>query len=68
MLELKIPCESAEQAMMYLNAPQYYNLLTDLREALRGAFKHGTDQDVLKVMATFYPDITQACDHNQGAY
>jgi hypothetical protein len=68
MLELKIHCESPEDARVYLNAHQYLALLQDLREALRGAYKHGTDSDVLKAVEGFYPDIISACDHNHGAY
>lgn len=68
MLELKISCESADEARIYLNATQYHNLLEDLRVALRNAYKHGDDKDALKVLENFYPDITAACDHNQGPY
>ena len=68
MLELKIKCESLEEARMYLNAPNYLSLLQDLRQSLRDAKKHGTDVDVLRVVENFMPDIAQACDHNDGAY
>lgn len=68
MLELKIQCQDADEARVYLNAPQYHNLLEDLRVALRNAQKHGTDADVLQVVQTFFPDITIACDHHQGPY
>jgi hypothetical protein len=68
MLELKITCETAEDARIYLNAHQYYNLLDDLRTALRNAYKHGDDKDALKVVQNFFPDITIACDHHQGPY
>jgi len=68
MLELKISCENADEARIYLNAPQYHNLLDDLRNALRNAYKHGDDSDVLKVLETFYTEITAACDNHQGPY
>ena len=68
MLELKISCESSDEARMYLNAQQYLNLLEDLHVALRNAQKHGTDSDVVKVVENFFPDICTACDHNQGPY
>lgn len=68
MLELKISCETADEARIYLNAPQYHNLLEDLRVAFRNALKHGSDADVLKVVENFFGDITIACDHNQGPY
>ena len=68
MLELKITCENADEARMYLNAPQYYNLLDDFRNAIRNAYKHGEDADALKVLADFYTEITAACDNHQGPY
>lgn len=68
MLELKIKCDSLEEARMYLNAPNYLSLLQDLRANLRDAMKHGGDVDVLRVVDNFMPDIAQACDHNDGAY
>lgn len=68
MLELKIQCQDAEEARMYLNALQYHNLLDDLRNALRSAQKHGTDSDVVKVVQNFFPDITIACDNHLGPY
>ena len=68
MLELKIQCDTAEDARIYLNAPQYHNLLDDLRNALRNAYKHGDDKDALVVLQNFYTDITAACDSHQGPY
>jgi hypothetical protein len=68
MLELKIKCETADEARIYLNAPQYYNVLSDLRTALRNAQKHGTDAHVVRVVENFFPDLTIACDHHQGPY
>ena len=68
MLELNIKCESVDEARIYLNALQYHNLLDDLRNALRSAQKHGSNKDVLQVVETFFPDITNACEHHQGPY
>jgi nitrate/nitrite-specific signal transduction histidine kinase len=68
MLELKIQCDTAEDARIYLNAHQYHNLLDDLRNALRNAQKHGSDSDVIRVVQNFFPDITIACDHHTGPY
>lgn len=68
MLELKIKCDTLEEARVYLNAPNYLSLLQDLRQNLRDAKKHGTDAYVLHVVDNFLPDIAQACDHNDGAY
>jgi len=68
MLELKLQCQDAEQAHIYLNAPQYLALLLDFTEAIRSAQKHGTEQDVLKQIDVFYPEMCRACDNHTGAY
>lgn len=68
MLELKIQCSTTDEAHMYLNAPQYHNLISDLRHALRNAQKHGTEADVIRVVETYFPELTIAADHHQGAY
>lgn len=68
MVELKIKCESLQEAQMYLNAPQYLGLIQDFREALRSATKHGEPVDVLRVVEQFVPDLAKACDHAEGAY
>ena len=68
MLELKISCETADEARMYLNGPQYHNLLDDFRNQLRNAYKHGDDKDALKVLGDFYTEITAACDNHLGPY
>jgi hypothetical protein len=54
--------------MVYLNAPQYLALITDLTQAVRNAEKHGDDQSLLKVIRDFYPDLCRAMDHVEGAY
>lgn len=68
MLELKIKCESLEEARVYLNATNYVSLLQDMHQALRNAQKHGTAEDVVKVVDAFMPDIWRAIDHSEGAY
>ena len=68
MLELKITCETADELNIYANAVGLHNLLSDLRNALRNSYKHGTDADVLKTVENFYPDIIRAVDHSEGAY
>ena len=68
MLELNIPCADAEEARIYLNAPQYLNLLTDFAEALRNAQKHGGNADVLHQVSVFYPEMIRAIDSHSGAY
>jgi hypothetical protein len=68
MLELKITADTADDLQVYLNGPQYLNLITDLQQALRTAQKHGTDSDVLQVVTSFYPDLCKAADQHTGAY
>ena len=68
MLELKITCQDAEEARVYLNAQQYLNLLDDFYNALRSAQKHGTDKDVLHQVSIFYPEMQRAIEHHMGAY
>jgi hypothetical protein len=68
MLELNIKCESIEEAQMYLNGPQYHNLISDLYQSLRASQKHGTDAEILQTVKNFYPDLCKAFDHHTGAY
>ncbi len=68
MLELKIQCESAEEARVYLNAQQYLNLIDDLYNALRSARKHGEDSDVIGIVDNFMPELCNAIDNSGGAY
>ena len=68
MIKLNISCETADEARVYLNAPQYHNLISDLRAALRLARKHGNDGDVLRVVDSFTNDLCSAVDHNEGPY
>jgi hypothetical protein len=68
MLELKITCDTVDELNIYVNAVSLHNLLGDLHQALRNAQKHGTDEDVLKVVKNFFPDITAAVEHCQGPY
>jgi hypothetical protein len=69
MLELKIQCDTLDEVNIYTNAVALHNLLGDLSNALRNAYKHGEgDSTALKVLETFYPDITKAVDHCQGPY
>lgn len=68
MLELKFTCEDRAEAQQLLNAQQYYNLISDFTQAIRSARKHGDDSDVVRVVASFYSDFLQACDHCEGPY
>ena len=68
MLELKLHCESHDEARVYLNAHQYLNLLSDFCAALRSARKHGTDADVLRQVDVFLPELMNAIDNSTGAY
>lgn len=67
-IELKLKCETHEEARIYLNAQQYLSLLQDFCEAIRGAKKHGTDRDILHQVEVFYPDLCRAIEHNTGPY
>lgn len=68
MLELKIQCEDADQARVYLNAEQYHNLITDFYGAIRSAQKHGTDADILHQVKHFFNEFATAAQHHQGPY
>lgn len=68
MLEFKIKCESVEEARVYLNAPQYHNLISDLYTSLHGARKHGTEADVVRIVDNFMLDLFSAIEHSKGAY
>ena len=68
MLELKIQCENADEARVVLTAQQYLNLIDDLYNQLRTARKHGTDADVVRIVDSFMPDLSNAIDNSQGAY
>lgn len=68
MLKLNIDCQDNQEAMVYLNAPQYLAIITDLTQAIRNAEKHGSDESLLIVVREFYPDLCRAVDHVEGAY
>lgn len=68
MLELKLHCESHDEARVYLNAHQYHNLLCDLYQELRNARRHGDNASVMRVIDNFYSDIEVALDHHEGPY
>lgn len=70
MLELKIQCEDAAQARVYLNAQQYHNLITDFAEALRNAEKYSDnpDQAMQLVFGGYKSDFLNAAQHHQGPY
>ena len=68
MLELKIQCDSADEARVYLNAQQYLNLIDAFYNALRSARKHGNDVDVLKQVDAYMNELREAIDNSSGAY
>ena len=68
MIELKIKCESLEEARVYLNAQQYHNLISDLCMSIRNAQKHGTEHELIRIVNGFYPDLAKAMDNSEGAY
>ena len=68
MLELNIKCESLEEARVYLNAPQYHNLISDMYSGLRSARKHGTDADVIMFVDNCLDGLYKAVENSGGAY
>jgi len=68
MLELNIKCETIDEARVYLNGPQYLNLIDDFYNALRSARKHGNDVDVLKQVDSYMNELREAIDNSSGAY
>jgi len=68
MLELKICCDTIDEINIYANAVSLHNLLGDLCNQLRTAQKYGTDADVVRVAANFFPDLCKAVEHCQGPY
>ena len=67
MFDITIKCETAEQARIFINAPQYFALLDDIYQAVRQCQKHG-DGDLDKVLENFLPEICHAIDNSTGAY
>jgi hypothetical protein len=68
MITLTLNCENEDQARVYLNAPQYHNLLSDIYQAFRSAEKHGTMIDLLQAVNSIKPDLIKAIDNSLGAY
>lgn len=68
MIKLNLQCESVEEARVYLNAPQYHNLISDMYAAIYSAKKHGTDSDILCAVETFYNDLHTAVNNSEGPY
>lgn len=73
MLELNIKCEDADQARIYLNAPQYHNLLSDLYNELHKAKKYSESPalevlEVNRVLNIFYDDLVTVVEHHLGPY
>lgn len=68
MLELNIKCESPEEARVYLNAPQYHNLISDMYAGLRNARKYGTEADVVMFVDNYLDDLYKAIENSQGPY
>mgnify|MGYP000293692479 FL=1 len=64
---ITINCDSADEARVYLNAPQYHNLLSDLYHSARTCQKHG-DGNLDVVLNNFLSEICNAVDNSTGAY
>lgn len=69
MIKLEITCESAEEARIYINAPQLQNLVTDFFHVIRNSRKHvGTEQDIFKLVETYFNEFAVASNHPEGPY
>jgi hypothetical protein len=68
MLKLELVCDSAEQARVYLNAQQYFNLLLDLEESFSQVTEETSHQELLYIIDTFLPNIKAAVCNHEGAY
>ncbi len=63
---LTLNCESPAEAHLYLNAPQYYNLLSDLHSLIRSSEKYDTKlEDSIK---SFYPELSAIIESHLGPY
>ena len=65
-IQITIECENNDEAMMYLSAVSYHNLISDFYNQVRLAKKH--DGDVLKVFDTFESEFYNAVEHHTGPY
>jgi len=65
-IQITIECENNDEAMMYLSAVSYHNLISDFCNQVRLAKKH--DGDVLKVFDTFESDFYNAVEHHTRPY
>lgn len=65
-IQITIECQDNAEAVMYLNAVSYHNLISDFCNQVRLARKH--DGDVLKVFDTFASDFYNAIEHHTGPY
>lgn len=66
--KIQFDCDSLEEALVYMSAHQYYDLICDFTEAVRKARKHGTDKQVLEQVEHYFADFERARDFAQGAY
>jgi hypothetical protein len=63
---LTLTCESTSEAQLYLCAPQYYNLISDLHSLIRSSEKYDTKlEDSIK---SFYPEICKCVESHLGPY
>ena len=68
MIKITFVCETAEDANVYVNAPQMRNLVSDFVQAHKASVKHGTEAEVLRNLTAFYDDLVRAADHASGPY
>lgn len=68
MTKLEFECDCLEDALIYMSAHQYYNLICDFTQAIRNARKHGTPEQVLEQVEHYFADFERARDFTQGPY
>ncbi|UOF80708.1 hypothetical protein [Caudoviricetes sp.] len=64
--KITIECEDEAEALMYLNARSYYNLINDFSNHLRNCDKH--DIDIKSIIELFKADFYSATEHHNGPY
>lgn len=64
--KITIECEDEAEALIYLNARAYHNLITDFSNQIRNCDKH--DIDIKSIIELFKIDFYSATEHHNGPY
>jgi len=62
--KITIECEDEAEALIYLNARSYHNLITDFSYQIRNCDKH--DGDMRSVVEMFKTTFYNATEHHNG--